>query len=65
MNFDFSQFGCNVFSDTVMRDKLPKSTYKELKKSIESSQPLTRCVEETGVPIASALVPVVPPITSV
>ncbi len=46
MNFDFSQFGCNVFSDTVMRDKLPKSTYKELKKSIESSQPLTADVAE-------------------
>lgn len=46
MSFDFSQFGCNVFSDTVMRDKLPKSTYKELKKSIDSGKPLRADVAE-------------------
>lgn len=40
MSFDFNTFGCNVFSDNVMREKLPKSTYKELKKSIDSGLPL-------------------------
>ena len=40
MSFDFSLFGCNVFNDTVMREKLPKSTYKELKKSIDAGLPL-------------------------
>lgn len=27
-------FGCNVFSDKVMRDRLPKAVYKSLKKTI-------------------------------
>jgi glutamine synthetase len=40
MSFDFTQFGCNVFNDNVMRDKLPKNTYKELKNSIDSGLPL-------------------------
>lgn len=40
MSFDFSNFGCNVFNDSVMRDKLPKATYKELRKSIDNGVPL-------------------------
>jgi glutamine synthetase len=28
-------FGCMVFNDKVMRDKLPKDVYKALKKTIE------------------------------
>jgi glutamine synthetase len=40
MSFDFHTFGCNVFNDNVMREKLPKSTYKELKKSIDAGLPL-------------------------
>lgn len=40
MSFDFSNFGCNVFNDSVMRDKLPKATYKELRKSIDDGVPL-------------------------
>ena len=27
-------FGCDVFNDSVMQDRLPKKVYKELKKSI-------------------------------
>ena len=33
-------FGENVFSETVMRDKLPKEVYKSLKKTIENGEPL-------------------------
>lgn len=40
MSFDFKTFGCNVFNDNIMREKLPKSTYKELKKSIDAGLPL-------------------------
>ena len=28
------EFGKNVFNDAVMRDRLPKSVYKKLKKTI-------------------------------
>ena len=31
-------FGKNVFNDTVMREHLPKSVYKKLKKTIEDGQ---------------------------
>jgi len=34
-------FGSNVFNDKVMRERLPKETYKALRKTIESGQPLT------------------------
>jgi len=30
-----SLFGCNVFNDRVMRDRLPKNVYKSLRKTIE------------------------------
>jgi len=33
-------FGANVFSDTVMRARLPKAVYKALKKTSEEGQPL-------------------------
>ena len=26
-------FGCDVFNDSVMQERLPKKTYKELKKN--------------------------------
>ena len=29
-------FGENVFNDAVMQERLPKKTYKELKKTIEN-----------------------------
>lgn len=28
-------FSCNVFNDTIMRDRLPKNVYKSLKKTRE------------------------------
>ncbi len=33
-------FGSNVFNDKMMRERLPKETYKALKKTIESNAPL-------------------------
>ncbi|HCM42290.1 MAG TPA: glutamine synthetase III [Candidatus Omnitrophota bacterium] len=34
-------FGSNVFNDKVMRERLPKETYKALRKTIEKGTPLT------------------------
>ena len=31
-------FGENVFNDAVMQERLPKKTYKELKKTIEEGK---------------------------
>lgn len=31
-------FGCDVFNDSVMQDRLPKKVYKELKKTIEEGK---------------------------
>ena len=33
-------FGENVFNDAVMQERLPKKTYKELKKTIEEGKEL-------------------------
>ena len=33
-------FGCNVFNDRKMQERLPKATYKALKKTIESGEAL-------------------------
>ena len=35
-------FGANVFDDSTMRERLPKETYKELKKTIDEGKPLNR-----------------------
>ncbi len=35
-------FGCMVFNDTVMKDRLPKETYRALQKTIHDGQPLDR-----------------------
>ncbi|MDO4647603.1 MAG: glutamine synthetase III [Eubacteriales bacterium] len=34
-------FGCDVFNDAVMQERLPKKVYKELKKTIEEGSPLS------------------------
>ncbi|MGE4282659.1 MAG: glutamine synthetase III [Clostridia bacterium] len=39
-------FGCNVFNDAVMRESLPKATYKALKKTIDEGLPLDPAVAE-------------------
>ena len=31
-------FGCDVFNDSVMQERLPKKVYKELKKTIEEGK---------------------------
>ena len=31
-------FGCDVFNDSVMQDRLPKKVYRELKKTIEEGK---------------------------
>ncbi len=44
--FDFAQasptelFGCNVFNDKVMKDRLPKNVYTSLKRTIEQGEKL-------------------------
>ncbi|NLW82538.1 MAG: glutamine synthetase type III [Desulfovibrionales bacterium] len=49
---DFSEtsptevFGCNVFNDCVMRDRLPKNVYKSLKKTIELGEKLDASVAD-------------------
>lgn len=45
-------FGTMVFNDSVMRQKLPKETYKSLKKTIDEGAPLTR---ETASVVANAM----------
>lgn len=39
-------FGSNVFNDAAMRERLPKKTYKELKKTIDEGLPLDESVAE-------------------
>ena len=47
MAFDLEkQFGCRVFSDYIMRQKLPKSTYESLRKTIREGLPLASDVAE-------------------
>ncbi|HML54862.1 MAG TPA: glutamine synthetase III [Solidesulfovibrio magneticus] len=40
-------FGCNVFSDKVMRERLPKHVYKSLKKTIELGEKLDASIADT------------------
>ena len=39
-------FGSNVFNDAVMRDRLPKATYKALRKTIDEGLPLNLEIAE-------------------
>ena len=45
-------FGSLVFNDTVMKDKLPKDTYKKLKSTIDNGEPLSL---DTANIVASAM----------
>ncbi len=45
-------FGSLVFNDTVMKEKLPKDTYKKLKSTIDSGEPMSL---ETANIVASAM----------
>ncbi len=40
-------FGCEVFNESVMREKLPKDTYKALKKTIHDGTPLDITIANT------------------
>ncbi|KHK00891.1 glutamine synthetase III family protein [Desulfovibrio sp. TomC] len=40
-------FGCNVFNDKVMRERLPKHVYKSLKKTIELGEKLDASIADT------------------
>ena len=40
-------FGSHVFNDSVMRERLPKSVYKELQKTIELGKPLNPAIADT------------------
>ena len=40
-------FGCNVFNDKVMRERLPKDVYKSLKKTMELGQKLDASIADT------------------
>jgi len=39
-----SVFGSNVFSQAVMRERLPKDVYKSLKRTIDEGMPLDPCI---------------------
>ena len=52
MSYDFSRFGCRVFNDTGMREKLSKGTYRALRRSIDEGAPLDSVVAEV---VASAM----------
>ena len=39
-------FGSNVFNDSTMKERLPKATYKALKKTIDDGLPLDATVAE-------------------
>lgn len=53
MSTNFAEiFACRVFNDAVMRDKLPKDTYKCLKRSIDEGLPLDSSIADV---VASAM----------
>lgn len=45
-------FGKNVFNDAIMKERLPKETYKALRKTINDGEPLNKHVAEV---VASAM----------
>ena len=50
-------FGKNVFNDKAMQERLPKSVYKKLKKTIEDGAELDPSIADV---VADALFPLVP-----
>ncbi|WP_320175292.1 glutamine synthetase III [Maridesulfovibrio sp.] len=40
-------FGCNVFNDSVMKDRLPKKVYKSLRKTIEEGAAIDPSIADT------------------
>ncbi|MBR5236198.1 MAG: glutamine synthetase III [Clostridia bacterium] len=47
LNTNFHEnFGCHVFSETIMRERLPKDIFQELKNTIDKGTPLSAKVAE-------------------
>ena len=40
-------FGCNVFNDKVMKERLPKGIYKSLRKTIEKGEAIDPSIADT------------------
>ena len=47
-----NNYGCQLFTDDIMRDRIPNSTYRAYKESIEKGEPLSK---ETATVIANAM----------
>ena len=47
-----AMFGCMVFGDRVMKERLPREVYKQFRRAMQQDQPLTR--EIAGI-IATAM----------
>jgi len=52
MNKLLEDYGCLTFSDDVMKERIPKSTYKAFHESLDKGEPLTR---ETATVIANSM----------
>jgi len=52
MNDLLNQYGCYTFNDEVMRERLPKSTYKAFHEALEKGEPLSK---EIAAAIANAM----------
>ena len=52
MNELLEDYGCLTFSDDVMKERIPRSTYKAFHEAIENGEPLSR---ETATVIANAM----------
>lgn len=46
MGFDFSTFGCMVFGEREMRDRLPETVYRSLKESIDDGKGLNPAIAD-------------------
>ena len=47
MNKISAVFGSHVFSDQVMRERLPKAVYKSLKNTIDKGEPLDTSIADS------------------
>ena len=53
-------FGENVFNDSVMKERLPKSVYKKLKQTIEDGSELDPTIADVVAQRRDPLYPLVP-----
>ena len=52
MNKLLENYGCLTFSDDIMRERIPKSTYKAFHEALDKGEPLAK---ETATVIANAM----------